>query len=168
MKRTLFKLTRKELSKLFIYDREAGKLLARQDSHKGRWKKGREVGSKDKYSKVNVNGQMILRYRIIYLLVKGYVPKEIDHINRNSQIDRIENLRAATHSNNAANSIRKKNSTGYKGVHFCKSTGKYRAQIKKNYKKFHLGRYVTAKEAAIAYNKAALKLFGKFACLNKV
>jgi hypothetical protein len=51
----------------------------------------------------------------------------------------------------------------YKGVTFCKTTKKWRAQLNG-----HLGRFNTIEEAAIAYNTAATEYFGEFAHLNKV
>ena len=47
--------------------------------------------------------------------------------------------------------IRKNNKTGYKGVYYHKSTGKYQASIKDGKQKY-LGLYPTAVEAGIAYN----------------
>jgi AP2-like factor, euAP2 lineage len=60
--------------------------------------------------------------------------------------------------------------TNYKGVIYIKNKtmDKWRACIKINGKRISLGRYLTEKEAAIAYNKKAIELFGEFACLNSI
>jgi hypothetical protein len=56
--------------------------------------------------------------------------------------------------------------TGYKGVHFWKARKKFRALISKDGKQHYIGVFPTAEAAALAYNKAAKKLHGKFARLN--
>lgn len=90
-----------------------------------------------------------------------------DHINRNKLDNRRCNLRPATDSQNSCNQgIQKNNTSGYKGVHW--SYGKWRAVIGVNGKKIYLGSYNDPKEAARAYNKAALKYHGEFAVLNEV
>jgi hypothetical protein len=48
--------------------------------------------------------------------------------------------------------IPKNNTSGYKGVNYHKSTGKYQARISVNKKSIYLGLYPTAEEGAIAYN----------------
>ena len=48
--------------------------------------------------------------------------------------------------------INKNNLSGYKGVSFCKLTNKYKASVGYNNKQKTLGRFMTAKEAALAYN----------------
>ena len=64
---------------------------------------------------------------------------------------------------------RKDNTSGYKGVHWHKAAKKYEAYVTKaNGKKKYLGLYTSAKEAALAYNKAALKYQGEFAHQNKI
>jgi len=57
-------------------------------------------------------------------------------------------------------------SSKYKGVYWCKDTSKWRARIGRNNR--HLGRFIDQKDAARAYNKAALERFGEFARLNDV
>lgn len=54
----------------------------------------------------------------------------------------------------------------HKGVTQEKGASRYRAVIIKNYKKFSLGFYDTAEEAALAYDEAARKFHGEFACVN--
>ena len=47
---------------------------------------------------------------------------------------------------------RRDNTSGYKGVSYNKSTGKYQASIRVNKKSINLGQFLTAVEGAIAYN----------------
>lgn len=93
----------------------------------------------------------------------------IDHINGNKLDNRRCNLRGCTLKQNSFNQkISKNNKSGYKGVYFSKKANKWIANINKDYKRIHLGTFLTAKEAAKAYNKAAIELYGKFARLNNV
>lgn len=92
---------------------------------------------------------------------------EIDHINGDPLDNRIENLRVVEHQQNLFNSPKPKNNTsGFKGVEYLKNRQKYRARIGINKKKLHLGYFDDPIEAAKAYDKAALKLYGKYARLN--
>jgi len=90
-----------------------------------------------------------------------------DHVNGNGLDNRRDNLRACTHSENTRNCSRNSwNKSGFKGVSWCKSSGKYRAYIQPGKHFKCLGRFPTAEEAARAYDAAALKQFGGFARLN--
>lgn len=107
-----------------------------------------------------------LLHRLIVNTSKGRV---IDHINGNTLDNRLTNLRECTQSDNAKNQkLNIRNKTGYKGVYFDKRYKKYIASVNSNYKKIHAGVYLTAEEAAKAYNKLALELHGEFARLNDV
>lgn len=93
----------------------------------------------------------------------------IDHIDRNPLNNQRSNLRPANHSTNGANTgLKRNNKSGYKGVHWEKGREKWSAQLKTKEKYHHLGRYDTAKEAALAYNQAALTHFGEFASINEI
>lgn len=90
-----------------------------------------------------------------------------DHINRDRLDNRRENLRICTESENARNYKRRINkSSGYTGVNFNKTTGKFQAQITLNRKNIHLGVFECKHEAARAYNEAAIKYHGEFAHQN--
>lgn len=67
----------------------------------------------------------------------------------------IENCRWATKVTQAQNTrlLQINNTSGYRGVEFIKSSGRWRAGIQANKKKVGLGFYSTALEAAYAYNK---------------
>ena len=110
------------------------------------------------------------KYKREYLhrhLLPGF--KQVDHINGDRLDNRVENLRGCNNEENNRNKgPNKKNKSGYKGVHFNKSTGKWIAQITVNYKCKHLGSFNTAEEATLAYNKAAREFHGEFAFQNEV
>lgn len=91
----------------------------------------------------------------------------VDHINGNGLDNRRSNLRLATPSQNSRNSKKPiTNTSGYKGVTFCKNTGKWVGQIKENNKNHYLGSYDTPEEAYKAYCIAARELHGDFANLG--
>lgn len=92
----------------------------------------------------------------------------VDHKKLENTLDnRKENLRLATKSQNASNIKSHVDSTSqYKGVSWRKDTEKWNASITKDGVYYSLGCYSTEEEAALAYDKKALELFGEFARLN--
>lgn len=93
----------------------------------------------------------------------------VDHKNGNSLDNRRCNLRLTTSQQNSWNSKRPKNNkSGYKGVSFSKPMKKWRARIHVNKQEISLGYFDNIIEAAIAYNKGALKYFGKYAKVNNI
>lgn len=93
----------------------------------------------------------------------------VDHKDRDKLNNRINNLRPATDSQNRINSpAHKDNKSGYKGVSFCRHTGKWQVKISYLYNRKFIGRFTSKEEAALAYNKAAIKYFGEFAYLNVI
>jgi hypothetical protein len=116
------------------------------------------------YPDIFYDGKKTCVHRIV---MNASVRDEIDHINRNRLDCRRENLRFCTHSQNLANNgPHKNNKLGIKGVDQIKTTMRYRASIRINYKKIHLGMFEKLRDAAEAYNNAADKYFGDFAYHN--
>lgn len=111
----------------------------------------------------------LYRYQIVWALFNNeWIGKNsLDHIDRDSTDDRIENLRPASQKDQAGNcGKRSHNTTGYKGVIYIKSRGKYYAQmtISENGKGKHIyvGSFNTPEEAHEAYCKRAKNYFGEF------
>lgn len=111
-------------------------------------------------------GKALKMHRQIIKVPSGY---QIDHINHNKLDNRRENLRICTAGENQRNRlITTSNRSGYKGVCWSKDSHKWQAQIKVNRKMTYLGMFSDVKDAAIAYNQAAIRLHGDFAVLNVI
>jgi hypothetical protein len=116
------------------------------------------------YARAKRGGKLVLMHREILGAKKGEI---VDHINGNGLDNRKNNLRIVSNSQNLMNRGRQKNnSTGFCGVRRDKRDGRYEAYIKKEGRRFHLGRFGTPEDAAKAYDKACIKLHGEFARTN--
>lgn len=109
-------------------------------------------------------------HRVAWLLHYGTWPSgQIDHINGDKLDNRIENLRDVTQNQNLYNKPSYRNSTSpFKGVSYRKDYKKWRAVIQKDGKTSRIGHYDCEKEAALAYNYTAERLFGCYARFNEV
>lgn len=105
-------------------------------------------------------------HRLVWEVFKGQIPKgyQIDHIDGNSSDSRLCNLRLATPSQNQGNRFGKRGGL-YKGIYQDKN-GRWVASIRPNRKNRYLGTFDEPKDAARAYDKAALEVFGEFARIN--
>ena len=129
--------------------------------------KDSEAGSYDKhsgYSKIKFRGKHYLVHRIIWALHYGVWPsKDLDHINGFKADNRIENLREVTHQQNCVNRPKNCNNTsGFKGVIYCKASGKYRARIGIDGNRVCLGYYTTPEQASRIYEQTADEWFGTY------
>ena len=95
--------------------------------------------------------------------------KCVDHINGNGLDNRRCNLRVCTQHENLCNRrkfMESSTTSFYKGVSWHKLRSKWRAYIRVNGHAIHLGLFINEKEAARAYDQAAMTYFGEFARLN--
>lgn len=114
------------------------------------------------YAFAYIDGRLIGMHAFVLGIFDGSI---IDHKNHDGLDNRKENLRACTHAENVRNRRKYKPLTSrFKGVHV--NHGGWRAGIRVNWKLIHLGYFPTEEMAAVAYNLAALKYFGEFACFN--
>lgn len=112
-----------------------------------------DVGTKRRI--VGLFGKKWYEYRIIAAMHGMDVSGEIDHIDRDSMNNRIENLRPSTRSANAINrGLQSNNKSGHVGVSWDARSGKWYAYIKRNGVMKNLGLYAQ-KNAALAARKKA-------------
>ena len=135
----------------------------------GNWNK-RTDSKKDGfgYYVMRINTKTLKTHRMIFLYHKGYLPREVDHIDTNTRNCFIDNLREAVDNGNSYNqSTPNHNTTGFKGVSTNNSPNyKYKTSIMKEGRTYNLGGYNNLEEAASAYNIVAKVLFGEFCELN--
>lgn len=156
-------MTKEELEKLFEYkDGELyWKVTRNNKTKKGMLAGGRSING---YIYVTINNKNYRAHRIIYLLHHGVAPKILDHIDGNRQNNKIANLREATSSQNSMNSkIKKDNTSGVKGVHLHKPTGKWIVRVNINKQRKHLGLFEDFELAALVATEARDKYYGEFA-----
>ena len=92
----------------------------------------------------------------------------VDHIDGDRTNNHFENLRYATHTENARNACKtsKPTSSIHKGVDYNKQAGAWRARFRTPGKRILLGYFASEREAAKAYNTAAVLHHTNFAKLN--
>lgn len=156
-------ITQELLKTLFEYDSLNGNLVWKTD--RGQAKQGQVAG----YVKTNAHTHhRYIRigsvdygaHRLVWLFHHGQWPEQyIDHIDRNPQNNRIENLRDVTHKENMQNhSFSKANKTGFRGVYL--EGKRYYAALGVDGFLVKLGRFETADDASIAYRAGRL-IFNK-------
>ena len=107
------------------------------------------------YRVVRIDGQLYLAHRLVWLILHGSWPTEIDHINRNRADNRPVNLREVTSAENKANTgLSVRNTSGRKGVSWNKQLRKWQATAQIAGRSRYLGVYTDLGEAASAYQHA--------------
>lgn len=144
----------------FIIDKEFVDMVAPYAwmIHKARTNK--YVYSFDK----NNNNKIFRLHRMLMFARDGEI---IDHINHNGLDNRLENLRFVNSSQNSVNrGIKPRSNSGYYGVSWEKRKKRYGAYFCHNYKHIWVGRFKSAKAAAIARDKMIIEYHGDYATLN--
>lgn len=125
------------LREFFMYNPRTGDIHYRPDRARHWFKSDRlwkswnvQFGGKlashlsrpDGYRAVAVNQRPYLAHRVIWAMMTGRWPKEIDHINGNAADNRWNNLRAVSRMQNARNAVMPaNNSSGATGVHWWRT-----------------------------------------------
>lgn len=119
------------------------------------------------YWALSIRGKPVLAHRVAWFYVHGEWPSgDIDHINRDTIDNRLENLRVVSRSENNMNRKRSA-SSGFKGVCLHKASGLWTANTKVKGVPVHLGYYKTAEEAGRAYDKFVEDTYGDVALTNE-
>lgn len=162
-------ITQELVKELFGYHSD-GHLIWKKLAIKNQIKIGSVAGHVNKaqgYYMVGIKNKEYKVSRIIFLYHNGWLPRIVDHKDRDVSNNKIENLRPATDTQNSSNRTSAKGSSSqYLGVSWYKYTNRWFASISSNHKVTRLGYFFCEKQAALAYNRMAVKLHGEFANLN--
>ena len=115
-----------------------------------------------KYASTRINSTVVLMHRFILGVTDPNI--HVDHIFHNTLDNRKSQLRICTRSQNQMN--RAPHLNKFKGVYWIKARKKWRAEIKKEGIKYHLGYFLVLENAARAYDTKAKELHKEFAYLN--
>ena len=150
-------ITQQSLKEWFDYD---GKTL----SWKDKTRETKICKNASGYAMIRYAGNARLVHRLVFLMVHGYEPKQIDHIDGNPANFSISNLRDCTQTENMMNKTVQTNSkSGLKGVFWHKACKSWRVCVAKNGKQYKPVGFKTAEDA---YEFACLlreMLHGQFA-----
>lgn len=159
-------LTQERLKELLSYDPESGEFRWLVTIN-NRAQKGSIAGCIDLHSgyrRTSISKSIYRCHRLAWLYMYGVWPQgDIDHIDGNRSNNCLVNLREATPSQNKFNTDKNcNNTTGFKGVNYRRSDGKFTAYTESFGKAIYLGSYITAELASAAYNEFAKTHHGEF------
>ena len=125
---------------------------------------GKEAGKlrPDGYKRFEYLGKGIYSHRMIFAYHHGYLPKVVDHINRDRSDNRIENLREADNFINSRNAkLRGNNKSGKTGVCYRKNRGTWSVTIRSEGKQITVGTFRDIDDAIKCRKEAELKYYGE-------
>jgi hypothetical protein len=171
-----------EITKEYLHQRfsycpiDIGRPLVYREYISAMAQRGDPAGSlnSSNYYGVGISRKYFLVHRLVWLYKHpgcykySEVPPIVDHINKNPQDNRYENLRPASGSLNnfnRKNRLNSQRSSCYRGVSWYSNCAQWRATFTKDKKTAFLGHFpATDKgemEAALAYDRAAFKEWGQ-------
>ena len=162
------RITHAELLRSLSYDWNSGVFtwLVVRRKRGGFTHVGEVAGSADSrgYLKVCLDGTSYYLHRLaIFYLTKRWPRNQVDHRNGRVSDNRYSNLRDATAVENGRNRKTGSNSTsGVVGVFFMKTTSLWRAHIKLEKRRLHLGDFLSKDAAIAARRRAEVVHFGAF------
>lgn len=113
------------------------------------------------YAKTGIKGKTVLLHQFI---MGGL---GVDHVDGDGLNCTRSNMRSASRSQNNANR-RPRDGKKIKCVTFDTIRQKWRAYIRVDGERIHLGYFSSEQDAAQAYNTKAIEVFGEFARLNNL
>ncbi|MBS87175.1 MAG: hypothetical protein CMN64_04660 [Sphingobium sp.] len=144
-----------ELARLLRYDKETGNLywMERPGSNRFNGARAGKIASHEGrlgYMIVTIYNKHWMAHRIIWKLIYGQEPAEVDHISGRRNDNRLSNLRASDRQTNMRNlRTRKDNSSGHIGVNRTVD-GTWRAYINEDGRFRNLGHFKTFDEVCRA------------------
>lgn len=137
---------------------------------RGKLNRGGVAGSvrNDGYVFVGIGRTKYRAARLAWCYMNKRWPRRfVDHKDGNPSNNRWDNLRQADEYTNQQNRRGSRfTNNPYKGIYWSKRARKWAASIRKDGKEKYLGLHPNAIQAAMAYDSAALEMFGEFAKIN--
>lgn len=169
-------ITQELVKELFDYHKD-GYLIWKKLKIKNQIKVGNIAGYVNKYDgyyRVHIQNKGYKISRIVFLYHYGWLPRIVDHIDRDISNNKVGNLRAATDAENGKNRTSVKNSSSqYLGVSIYNKRTKSRpprwlAALKHHTFDYQLriGVFESEEQAALEYNRFAVYYHKEFANLN--
>lgn len=157
--------SRERLLELLEYNPETGKLIWRErasgpETWNAKWagKLALDAKHSNGYRRGCIDYQYVFAHRVIYKMMTGLEPPQIDHHDGDRANNRWGNLFAATALDNARNAKKRcTNKSGRVGVHMGRS-GKWIAQIRRGGRVRHLGSFSSFEAACEARAKAEAEI----------
>ena len=108
-------------------------------------------GSKRKHKRGTLLWRGVFAHRVIWKLVYGVEPDEVDHIDGDGSNNRLPNLRDVSHKINGRNVKRRNdNTSGYTGTLWDARISKWLAVVTVDGRRKQLGAFLTPAEASAA------------------
>ena len=146
--------SQEELKRLFAYDAETGALTWRATGAPAL------TGVQHGYLCGFVTDRRLRAHRVIWKLMTGDEPRQVDHINGNRQDNRWSNLRDVAHQTNGQNQKKPvTNTSGVCGVCWHRGARKWQARIRVNDRHIYLGVFDSMEEA-VRVRKTAEREYG--------
>jgi hypothetical protein len=147
-----------------LFEFKDGVLLWKNSKHKNRNGKPCGGSSGNGYIRITIGEKQYFAHRIIYLMHHKHLPDVIDHVDGNTNNNRIENLRESNDSTNQMNSkISSSNTSGYRNVTWNKVRRLWSVYIKVNKKSIFVGNFKDIELAGLVATEARAKYHGAFA-----
>lgn len=149
-------LTQHRLKELLHYNPDTGVMTWKV--HQGCMMTGQEAGAIVKlkhshYIHIQIDRKLIYLHRLAFLYMTGAMPRnDMDHKDGDGLNNKWVNLRPCTRAENCQNhALRSDSRSGFVGVGWHKSAGKWRARIKLNGREIFLGCFDDPEQASLAY-----------------
>ena len=111
------------------------------------------------YVRTKLDKRLWFVHRIIWKMVHGVDPEQIDHVNGVRDDNRLINLRNVSHHVNAKNkAVGKNNKSGVSGVYWREAFSRYDVSIRSEGTSRWVGSYMTMLDAVSARLKAQKEL----------
>ena len=153
-----------DLKRVVVYDQDTGH-FTRLVTTSSRAVKGTRAGGKSgHYRSMCFKGKYYLEHQLVFLYMLGYIPKMVDHINRDKLDNRWGNLREACAQTNQYNKCKNKgNTSGCTGVYWSHVKKRWHVRFRVNKKDKWFGAYKDFELAELVAFEARDKYHGSFA-----